>query len=637
MAGRKRQALPLVLTILVVALGLAALWWHSAQTVGPIRAPQKPRQATVQALWYSPGQTGASEGTSRVVVRVEPNDVPGVRVGFYEDEAQGSGETWRASGWMAAVVASLTAGIDLRQYVPSFTVEGRIDGPSAGGLLAVGVLACLTDADLNPKATLTGAIHPDGSIGPVGGVAHKIDAAAAAGMKLVLIPRGQREEKDPETGQMVDVMERGRLKKVRVVEVEDVAEAYARLTGRTLPQPEAEPEQPKLPEPVAKELASRAATWLATYEREATEGARLRGRLQGIAGQVDDQVVAAQAAAKRAKQRLAEGNVAAGYDQAVMATLQASTTLDLLQAIGSLNRNGVGEAIRTVAPPQDRPAEISLTLRQLSDLSVDTVDGLLATADAFGTTAQAAGLLRARAGLQTALEAAPNEAGSAGLLLRAATLKGLDRHILEIAQDRVRLVASRDGPKLQREAQLTAWASTMERAAGADLGYFRAVAIDEAARSVGVHPDLLRASIEYGDATYLLAQASLAALPDLAVSIQGKPRNDAAILGASVGAYAAGSALVTKFCSLQVEVNRNGEVVGIADPQALERLVKSAEARAVRDIAAAQAAGLEASLPTFYYLIAGQYAGGDTDERLEALQCYWQASLYARVGRLLAR
>jgi len=207
--------------------------------------------------------------------------------------------------------------------------------------------------------------------------------------------------------------------------------------------------------------------------------------------------------------------------------------------------------------------------------------------------------------------------------------------MLEIAQDRIMLVASREGPRLKREAQLTAWAMTMQRAAGADLGYFQAVAIDEAARSLGVHPDVLRASTEYGDATYLLAQASLAALPDLALSIQGKPKNDAAILGASIGAYAAGSALVTKFCSLRVEVDRNAEVVGIADKQALDRLVKSAEARALRDISAAHGAGLEASLPTFYYLVAGQYAAGDSDERLEALQCYWQASLYARIGQLL--
>jgi len=88
---------------------------------------------TVQALWYSPDEEGAPAGTSRVVVRVEPNDIPGARVGFFEQEAQGAGETWRASAWMATVVASLTGGIDLLQYVPSFSVGGRIDGRRRAG------------------------------------------------------------------------------------------------------------------------------------------------------------------------------------------------------------------------------------------------------------------------------------------------------------------------------------------------------------------------------------------------------------------------------------------------------------------------------------------------------------------------
>jgi hypothetical protein len=198
------------------------------------------------------------------------------------------------------------------------------------------------------------------------------------------------------------------------------------------------------------------------------------------------------------------------------------------------------------------------------------------------------------------------------------------------------LVASREGPKPRSKAPLTAWATTMQRSATANLAYFQAVAIDETARSVGVHPDVLRSATEYGDLTYLMAQASLTALPDVTPHLQGPVKYDAAVLGASIGAYAAGSALVSKFCSLQVEVSQAGEVTGVGDRAALDRLLVAAEARARRDVAAARRAGLEATVPAFYYLIAGEYASGDTDERLEALQCYWQASLYARVGPLLA-
>jgi uncharacterized protein len=634
--ARRRQRVHLIVTLVIVAIGLAGLWWHSRGRAIRVHPPAQPREVTVQALWYSPEEGGGSAGTSRVVVRVEPNDVPGARVGFFEDEAQGTGETWRASAWMATVVASLTAGINLQRYVPSFTVEGRIDGPSAGGLLTVAILADLTNRTLRPDATLTGTIGPDGAIGPVGGLSHKVEAAAGAGLKLVLIPKGQSTETDPQTGKAVDVVECGRRNNVEVREVADVTEAYELLAGRALPQPEAAGAPPKLADSVTQELTKRAGTWLAAYAHEIGECDRLRERLGQAAAQVDAQAAAARKSAQTAEKRLGEGNVAVGYDQAVAATLQAAATADLLKAIAALGDGGVSRAAGTVAPREDRDAEIGATAAKLSDLAVDTVDGLLATADAFGTTAQASGLLRARKGLQSGLAAAPGEVGSLELLLRAAALKGMDRHILEIAQDRAMLVASRQGPRLASDAPLSAWAVTMQRAAEANLAYFQAVALDETARAVGVHPDVLRSTMEYGDPTYLLAQASLVALPDLEKHVEGKVKTDAAVLGTSVGAYAAASAIVSKFYSLRVQVNRDGEVVGVADTGALDRLVASASARALRDIAGARAVGLDASIPSFYYLIAGEYASGDTDERLEALQCYWQASLYARIGALLA-
>ncbi len=626
----------LLLVILLAALVLGGVWWLGPRRVAVVQAPAGPREVTVRALWYSPSENGGLAGASKVVVRVEPNDVPGARVGFFEGEAQGTGETWRASAWMATAVASLAAGIDLFRYVPSFTVEGRIDGPSAGGLLTVAVLACLTDTDVRPDATLTGMVGPDGSIGPVGGLAHKIDAAATAGMRLVLIPRGQRTETDAATGETVDVVERGRLKDIRVVEVGDVAEAYAELTGRRLRQPGAAAEAPSLPEPVGRELDSRARSWLTVCREGAAERDRLRARLGRAAPPTDEQDAGARACMARAEERLTEGRFAPAYDQAVLAALQTATTLDMLRAADALQAGGLRQAAAVVAPREDRTAEIDLATREVCDLAVETVDGLLTTADALGTVTQAAGLLRARGGLGAALKEAADDPGAADLLLRAAALQGLDRHLLQIAKDRAMLLGSREGVKPRSGEALKAWAVTMERSAAANLAYFQAVAIDETARSVGVHPDVLRGSTEYGDLTYLMAQASLTALPDMAQYMTGTTRYETAELGTSIGAYAAGSALVSKFCSLRVEVSPAGEVTGVADAAALDRLLLAAEARARRDVAAARRAGLEATVPTFYYLIAGEYASGTTEERLEALQCYWQASLYARIGPLLA-
>jgi hypothetical protein len=47
-------------------------------------------------------------------------------------------------------------------------------------------------------------------------------------------------------------------------------------------------------------------------------------------------------------------------------------------------------------------------------------------------------------------------------------------------------------------------------------------------------------------------------------------------------------------------------------------------------------AGLEATVPAFYYAVARWHAEGTVEQKLEALQAYWQASLYARLSVLLA-
>jgi len=191
----------------------------------------------------------------------------------------------------------------------------------------------------------------------------------------VLIPQGQREEMDAETGKPVDLVQRGRSQGVEVAEVEDVVAAYGRLTERRLEQPRVALGVPELSGTVEKELEARAKTWLATYREEAAGCERLRGRLGETAAQVGEQLAAAKASAERAEQRLSEGRVAPAYDQAVSATLQASATLDVLKALAALQGGDMRQAARTVALGDDRDEEVRITAAQLADLVVDTPDG----------------------------------------------------------------------------------------------------------------------------------------------------------------------------------------------------------------------------------------------------------------------
>ena len=68
----------------------------------------------------------------------------------------------------------------------------QIDGPSAGALMTAVVTAAIENRTLNQSVTLTGTINPDGTIGAIGGVTDKAQAAKDSGKLLFLLPEANR-------------------------------------------------------------------------------------------------------------------------------------------------------------------------------------------------------------------------------------------------------------------------------------------------------------------------------------------------------------------------------------------------------------------------------------------------------------
>jgi len=66
-----------------------------------------------------------------------------------------------------------------------------IGGPSAGAVMTLATISLLENWTIDDKTVMTGMINPDGSIGPIGGIQQKIDAAASVGATRFLIPKGQ--------------------------------------------------------------------------------------------------------------------------------------------------------------------------------------------------------------------------------------------------------------------------------------------------------------------------------------------------------------------------------------------------------------------------------------------------------------
>ncbi len=97
----------------------------------------------------------------------------------------------------AAAVASEYTGVPLSDKDIIITLVNdsdsliKVDGPSAGALLAVMIAAGLQEKQLDRSVLVTGTIRSDGTIGRVGGLSGKADAADAFGADKLLVPRGQ--------------------------------------------------------------------------------------------------------------------------------------------------------------------------------------------------------------------------------------------------------------------------------------------------------------------------------------------------------------------------------------------------------------------------------------------------------------
>jgi Lon-like ATP-dependent protease len=70
-----------------------------------------------------------------------------------------------------------------------------VDGPSAGVAMAVAACSALTGVQADGETALTGEVSVRGDVKPVGGVPAKIEAAKRAGLKRVLIPRANWQER----------------------------------------------------------------------------------------------------------------------------------------------------------------------------------------------------------------------------------------------------------------------------------------------------------------------------------------------------------------------------------------------------------------------------------------------------------
>ncbi|MFB6111026.1 MAG: ATP-dependent protease LonB [Halobacteriaceae archaeon] len=117
-----------------------------------------------------------------------------------------------------------------------------VDGPSASITVATAVISALENAPVDQTVAMTGSLSVRGDVLPVGGVTHKIEAAAKAGFKTVIIPAANEQDVmiEDEYEEMVDVVPVSHISQVLDValatepEKDSLVDRLKEITGQAL-------------------------------------------------------------------------------------------------------------------------------------------------------------------------------------------------------------------------------------------------------------------------------------------------------------------------------------------------------------------------------------------------------------------
>ena len=109
-----------------------------------------------------------------------------------------TGVDFQTSARTAVMIAQKYTNFDLSKKDVIFSISSgnqqelqAVDGGSAGGAMTVLLISDISGKPINSKVLMTGTIEDDGSIGKIGGVSEKADAAGKYGAKIFLVPTGQ--------------------------------------------------------------------------------------------------------------------------------------------------------------------------------------------------------------------------------------------------------------------------------------------------------------------------------------------------------------------------------------------------------------------------------------------------------------
>lgn len=597
--------------------------------------------STVIKLAAASGEVTASAMGVRLRITTAPNADGTVHVGTFEERPDGADATqWRASVWVAALVAANTLGKDPTDFRFSVSSGGDLDGPSASALIAAGFLATMIGTPIDPTATLAGTIQVDGTIGPAAGLADKFTAALASGAKKLGYPSGMRRVHTSATT-VIDLEELARSRGAIAVEVADLRDAYRLLTGKTLVAPVAVAVDEMAVEPATtKVFEAKYATWRTQLEA-------LAATLQNIHKTPKLPVVigvmarSADAFASKAATLRTKGALAAAYGRLVTAWIYATAAVDTFEVWTKLAAGDPTAAYNALAQLDE--LDPGRGLRPIVERKPTTIGGHIQVMSGFRTALRGWGYgALAQASSVTArgeLRSLDAKADPADLVPRISTTYLLRAASLADA------TAAADGLEYETTKSLKYMCSipnvrrlttAFRAASAAGLHYFDALVVEPFAAKHSITLDEARLRIASNEPKYVIAYslAQIDTMNDDAKQAYPGLTLDLLMLAATERAYLDSVELATKLYALD-----GARYAVAADREAaVERMLDNAE-RAAR-IHARAALVATGDIPV-QAKIAFQYAtalrAGDFDDKLAALVNYWSASSSAQTTMMMAR
>ncbi|RIK87953.1 MAG: hypothetical protein DCC67_01180 [Planctomycetota bacterium] len=593
----------------------------------PAAAASRTVEVWPLAVWRD--SQGVSHGScSRLGITLGGHAAGDVRVGFFESEVGGSGPQWRSAGWTAALTAAQLSDFDPRTLQASFDISGWIDGPSAGALMTVGILAAARGDALRDDASMTGTINPDGIIGPVGGIAHKIEGAAQQGKKLVLIPAGIAYQRDNNREEDVHLVRTGEKLGVEVVPVLDVYAAYRLLTGVDLPRPAAE-RAGRLGGAVDAAVYEATKAWALRDERAMIELNKIpvnyRRTDEGRA-----YLTRAIALSDLSDNLENEGEMAAMLHDYVQCVANGYFALEMARCELVYQTRGKEAMIARVRDNAWLASELEsagASLRNFQPANVEQLAAYLEAVDAFLAGAsyrEAANMLLRN--LPTSSEEAELRAAR-----RAAIYQIRAWVNLKLASDYVTMAADYDGPPIPADAPLAMLADFYRRAGEANAKVFEALIIQPAADAEGMTAAQVKFGLMISDEEYGVLETGGGVTASLSRWFPPGVQHDYASLAAGLFAYCRSAMLVAKYYSLDAELGDQLEVVGLRRERTFADWLAGSADEAERNIHRLRDGGLEAAVCRQYLDVAQILRNRDLPSRIESLSYLFRVNVLSRV------